>query len=75
MRTVIKIFVALLGLAALVIAGYSLLLIGLDLFGEQTRDTGMRIAAGVVGLFVALVLGLAAAAGFRYLTKTRRPNV
>lgn len=71
MRTVVKVFVALVGLIALVIAGYSLLLIGLDLFGEQTRDTGMRIATGVVGLFLALVLGLVVAVGLRYLAKTR----
>ena len=74
MRTLVTVLVALITFAVVVIAGYSLLLIGIDLFGEQTRDTGMRLATGAVGLFVALVLGLVAVAGIRYLTKTRRPD-
>ena len=70
MRAVVKVVVAIISVLVVVVAGYSLFLIGLDLFGEQTRDTGMRMATGVVGLAVALVLGLLAAMGLRYLTKT-----
>ena len=67
MRMVVGVIVAIAAVLAVAIAGYSLLVIGIDLFGEKTRMTGMGFAVGAAGLVVATFLGLGIAAGVRYL--------
>ena len=69
MRMVVMVLVVIAGVVAVGIAGYAFLVIGIDLFGAQSRDTGMGYAVGAVGLVVAGILALGAAAGIRYLAK------
>ena len=69
MRTVVKVLIVIATVLTLVIAGYSLAVIGIDLFGERSAMSGMGLAVGAAGLVVALVIGLGVAGGVRYLTR------
>ena len=67
MRNVMRVSVVLATVVGVIVAAYSLLIIGIDLFGEKTAMSGMGFAVGGAGLLVALLVVLAATLGRRYL--------
>jgi hypothetical protein len=67
MRNVIRVSVILAAIVASVVAAYSVIVIGMDVFRAQDSMSGMGFAVGGTGLLLALVIALAAAMGLRYL--------
>ena len=68
MRNVVRVSVVFATVAAVVVVGYSLVVIGIDVFGPKNAMSGMGLAVGAVGLMVASVIGVGVASGLRYLS-------
>ena len=69
MRRVVKVLVVLATVLTVLIIGWSLVVIGMDVFGTRTAMSGMGLAAGAIGLMVATVFGLGVAGGLWYVRK------